>query len=191
MRGVRLNTAANRGRFLEELVEYANQQYRAKGLAVIHKVPTAWLPLRDRTGMIRSAKVEEKAAVDFLGVVNGKAIAFDAKQTSEKRIRWDRVEEHQAAFLESWKIVGGQPYILVGFVAEQPARYFMIPWAWWSDGMNGYYDGYRASKGRGASISVAELAEYGEQLGYKWEVFPTPYSALDYLTAVGGEPDGS
>ncbi|HHW14677.1 MAG TPA: recombinase, partial [Firmicutes bacterium] len=94
MRRVTLNSRANRGRTLELMVEWQNASYRSQGLAVVHKVPTAWLPLRDGDGRIRSAKVERKAAVDFLGVYRGQAIAFDAKHCSADRVRWDRVEPH-------------------------------------------------------------------------------------------------
>ncbi|MDD4747962.1 MAG: Holliday junction resolvase RecU, partial [Salinivirgaceae bacterium] len=43
-------------------------------------------PIRDYTGKIVTAKVEHKAAVDFLGVYKGIPIAFDAKHTKDKRI---------------------------------------------------------------------------------------------------------
>ena len=84
---------ANRGRPFEQLIEMANTQYRNKKIAVIHKVPTAWIPLRDGRGRIVSAKVEEKAAVDFLGTYCGQSLAFDAKHCSDERIRWDRLRD--------------------------------------------------------------------------------------------------
>lgn len=37
---------ANRGRDFEELIELSNRQYAHQGLAMVHKVPTAWKPIR-------------------------------------------------------------------------------------------------------------------------------------------------
>jgi len=62
--GTRPNLA-NRGRALEELVELSNERYRQQGIAVVHRVPAAWLPIRDARGRIVSAKVEKKAAVNY------------------------------------------------------------------------------------------------------------------------------
>lgn len=94
---------ANRGRALEDLVRAANARYRALGLAVAHKALSAWVPLRGPGGRIAGAKVEEKAAVDFLGHVRppsgggwGVPVAFDAKKVS-RGDRWplSRLEPHQ------------------------------------------------------------------------------------------------
>jgi len=72
---------ANRGLALEEPIVRANEVYCSRKLAVVHKVPTAWIPIRGSNGKIISAKVEKKASVDFLGHVKLKEktvpIAFD------------------------------------------------------------------------------------------------------------------
>jgi recombination protein U len=59
---------ANRGMALEELIAAANWSYRQKKIAVIHKVPSEWLPIRNRSGKIISAKITKKAAVDYNNV---------------------------------------------------------------------------------------------------------------------------
>lgn len=134
---------ANRGQALEELIIILNGRYRAQGKAVIHKVPTAWLPIRGSTGKIISAKVEEKAAVDFMGRYGVMPIAFDAKHTQEHRIRWDRVEPHQEKFLDDWtkdgKSIG---FVLVGYDMRQ---FFVVPWVVWKSGLMGWRQGEEAS----------------------------------------------
>lgn len=160
---------ANRGRPLEELVVMANRQYRAKRLAVVHKVPTAWIPLRDGRGKVVSAKVEEKAAVDFLGTYRGHSLAFDAKHCSQDRIRWDRLEDHQAQFTEDWTRDGGIGFILVGFKME---RFFVVPWEFWKEKMFAW----KYEKGA-ASISVKQMLP-------EWEVSLGGRAVLDYLTVV-------
>ena len=46
----RWNSHANRGRPFEELLKMANARYQAAGRAVVHKVPTEFLPIRDARG---------------------------------------------------------------------------------------------------------------------------------------------
>lgn len=177
MRGVRINTCANRGRNLELLAEFANNQYRRQGLAIVHKVPTEWLPLRDRSGRITGAKVQRQAAVDFLGVYQGKAIAFDAKQTSERRIRWDRVEPHQAEFLTDWERRGGLSFILVCFMGTaNRGRYYLVPWSWWRERLE-EYDRRNSGSRAPASCSADELTT-------KWEIPLTARAVVDYLAVV-------
>lgn len=65
MRGY--NTFANRGRDFEDFVIQVNDLYTRSGKAVVYKVPTEFLPIRDSTGQIKSCKVEHKSCVDFLG----------------------------------------------------------------------------------------------------------------------------
>lgn len=100
MRGY--NTFANRGRDFEDFVIQVNDLYTRSGKAVVYKVPTEFLPIRDSTGQIKSCKVEHKSCVDFLGRYNGTPVAVEAKQTHTGRIDFDAVQPHQAAFLDAW-----------------------------------------------------------------------------------------
>lgn len=161
-------THANRGRPLEQLLENVNQIYRQKGIAMIHKVPTAWIPIRDRRGKIVTAKVDKKASPDFLGVYLGRAVAFDAKYTDSKRIRWDRLKDHQRDFLDAWDAAGGISFVLVGFTLQQ---LYVVPWEWWRRG----YEKRQAGKGM-ASFTVRDLRP-------EWLV-TTGRIPLDYLAVL-------
>lgn len=167
-----INAQANRGQPLEDLIILANRQYRAQGIAVVHKVPTAWIPLRDSQGRVVNAKVEEKAAVDFLGCYRGRPLAFDAKQCSDVRIRWDRVEEHQAEFLEDWVKDGGIGFVLVGFINIY--RFFIVPWPTWREGLFNWE--YRQGP---ASISLKRL-----EASPNWRACSGERVVLDYLKTV-------
>lgn len=123
--------SANRGRAFEELIERANAAYRARGLAVIHKVPTEWIPVRDGRGRISGAKVERKAAVDFLGhalLPSGRAlpVAFDAKEVS-RGLRWHlaKLEEHQFEYLRDCSLTGALSFVLLAFWETE--RFFALP----------------------------------------------------------------
>jgi len=118
---------ANRGRSLERLIEISNTTYRRQGRAVVHKVPTAWLPLRNGRGQIVSAKVQEKAVVDFLGVLaGGRAVAFDAKQNrGATRFPFDDRWAHEVAFIRDVIAAGGVGFLIVEQVAQD--RIYLLP----------------------------------------------------------------
>lgn len=110
---------ANRGMPFEKLIIASNTQYFHKGRATIQKVATPWKVIR-RGNKIVSAFPEGKSTVDFVGVFNGRAIAFDAKSTLERtRFPLSNVEEHQVNFLTKWQQNGGIAFILVDFAKKK------------------------------------------------------------------------
>ncbi|MBC7342549.1 MAG: Holliday junction resolvase RecU [Clostridia bacterium] len=116
---------ANRGRALEEMVELTLDLYRKEGIAVVHKIPTPWV-VRRKGGLITGAFPAKKSSVDFFGVWRGRAVAFDAKETSEKsRFPLKSVPDHQMAFLSDWKEAGGIAGVLVWF--RRARRIFWVP----------------------------------------------------------------
>lgn len=121
---------ANRGMGLETLIEYANAQYAAKGIALIQKVATPWKVVR-KGKQIVSAFPEKKSTVDFIGVYKGKAVAFDVKQTENKtRFPYANIEDHQLDYMQKWEANGGLSFFLIEFKAHQkifyvPASYFI------------------------------------------------------------------
>lgn len=93
---------ANRGQGLETLIEYANQQYAAKGIAQIQKVPTPWKVIR-KGKQIVSAFPEKKSTVDFIGDYKGRSVCFEAKSTENKTLfPLANFEEHQIEFMRKW-----------------------------------------------------------------------------------------
>lgn len=108
---------ANRGMGFESLIEYANNQYEARGVAQIQKVSTPWKVIR-KAKQIVSAFPERKSTVDFIGVYKGKAVAFDAKSTQLKtRFPLANVENHQLEFMQGWQRQAGITFFLIEFSA--------------------------------------------------------------------------
>lgn len=161
---------ANRGRGLEVLIEQANRLYRLKNIAVVQKVATPTKVLQDRYG--RTKVVREKSTVDFVGVWRGVALAFDAKQTREKRFPLSQLHEHQYEFLRAWTECGGLAFLLIEVEAMTArARFHILPfreleryWTRWKSG------------GR-ASLSAEELNALPR-------VRPGRGVALDYLATL-------
>lgn len=107
------SSQANRGRAAEQIIELSNAYYAANGIAVVRKIPTAWLPIRGADGRIVSAKVDHRAPVDFIGCWQGRSICYDVKEFSTARFSLKRLEPHQHEFLTQWQQCGGLSFLLI------------------------------------------------------------------------------
>ena len=124
---------ANKGKPFEDFLLFVHDAYQKQGDAVIHKVPTEFIPLRDAAGKIFNVKVERKSCVDYLGRYGPTPVAVEAKHTEDDRIRWDRVEPHQADYLDDFcKDPQAVGIVLVSFSLRQ---FFAVPWPAWKAGL--------------------------------------------------------
>lgn len=110
---------ANRGKYLEEWVEQANQVYNHKGLAVITKIPTPWVVQRKRQAPYTnqyqiSGAFPQKSTVDFGGTASNLSIWFDVKATTNKTsFPLGNIHKHQIEYLQQVAEQGGKAFILV------------------------------------------------------------------------------
>lgn len=121
---------ANRGQAFEEFLRFSNDRYAYKKLGRIEKLPTEFIPLRNAAGKVCSVKVERKSKVDFIGRYKRYPIAIEAKTTNEDSIRFDRIEPHQAEYMDGFTEEPGTIGLVV--VSFSLKRFFVIPWAFWS-----------------------------------------------------------
>jgi recombination protein U len=123
----------NRGRAFEDMIDYANEYYNVKGLAVIHKIPTPWKVIRkyspfDNSYKIASAFPEKKSTVDFGGTASFQSIWFDAKATDSKTsFPLKNIHPHQMEYLKNVHNQGGKAFFLVY------ASHFAKFWLLWID----------------------------------------------------------
>lgn len=103
---------ANRGKFLEDVIDRSNIVYRNKNIALINKIPTP-ISYNTRT---KKAFYKEKSTVDYTGCVNnGPFIAFDAKQIQGKRFPFDKLSQHQKDYLRMTSAMGHTAFLLIYF----------------------------------------------------------------------------
>ena len=108
----------HRGDQFEEIINYVNQVYKAKEIALIQKIATPMKPVR-RGSKIVSAYYEEKSTLDYIGVYRGIAIAFDSKETSNKNnFPLRNIKEHQVRFMAEWEKNGGVSFLLINFKSK-------------------------------------------------------------------------
>lgn len=111
------NSRGLRGSFLEELVNMTNEKYRMQKLALIQKIPTPIKPINidQSTRHITLAYFEQKSTVDYIGVVQGVPVCFDAKECVEDRFPLANVHEHQLQFMEEFEKQNGIAFLLIYF----------------------------------------------------------------------------
>ncbi len=119
-------TRGLRGSNLEELINKTNEQYMSDDLAVIQKVPTPIKPIEidSSKGVITLAYFDEKSTVDYLGVIQGIPVCFDAKETKGTSIPIANIHEHQIDFMRKFASQNGLSFLIVNFTDVD--RYFIM-----------------------------------------------------------------
>lgn len=106
-----------RGSMLEEMINITNSKYREKRLALIQKVPTPITPISiDKENRhINLAYFEQKSTVDYIGVVQGIPVCFDAKECAGDTFSLNNVHEHQISFMSEFEEQNGVAFLLIYF----------------------------------------------------------------------------
>ena len=109
-----------RGSGLEELINIANETYREKGLALVQKIPTPITPIEieNKTKRITLAYFNQKSTVDYIGVVQGIAVCFDAKECSGTGFSLANIHLHQYKFMEEFEKQGGISFLIINFIKK-------------------------------------------------------------------------
>ena len=189
---------ANRGQEFETFINFANEKYQAKGVAVMHKVPTEFIPLRSAGGLVTSCKVDHKSCVDYLGRYADIPVAVEAKHTKAGRIDFSAVQDHQADYLDAWLGGGGRQLAFVA-VSFNMNRFFMVPWEFWKAARD-CWERHKRTKQKEIAIvqshgwtweTPGTASARPEDLLPDWEVKTGGYYGLQYLQIVekiaGGE----
>lgn len=119
------NTRGLRGSILEDMLNYTIEVYRNKKLALLQKVPTPITPVRiDKdTKQITLAYFNQKSTVDYIGVVQGIPVCFDAKECAVPTFSLQNVHEHQIQFMEQFEQQQGIAFIILYFTQKEEAYY--------------------------------------------------------------------
>ena len=142
-----------RGSTYEEMINMTNDRLRNNGLAVVQKVPTPITPveINKESRTITLAYFEKKSTVDYIGVVQGIPICFDAKETQIKNLPVGNIHRHQIEFMEAFVKQQGIAFMLVNFALYD--RFFFLPF----ERLKEYWD--IAQNGGRKSIPFAEFEE--------------------------------
>ncbi len=141
------NSRGLRGSSLEELINITNTKYREKKLALMQKIPTPITPtsIDKEKRHITLAYFEEKSTVDYIGVVQGIPVCFDAKECAVDTFALQNVHEHQVNFMRDFEEQGGIAFLLIYYSKRN--LYYYLPFKrlseFWSRARNGGRKSFR------------------------------------------------
>ena len=95
--------------------------------------------MNHETRHIELAYFEKKSTVDYLGLADGAAFAFDAKECAQKSFSLGNVHEHQVKFMHDFIKQGGAAFLLVQFTERGES--FLLPFSvlykFWNNAKSG------------------------------------------------------
>lgn len=107
-----------RGSELERLIEFTNERYSEMGLCRVDKVATPVKVVEMTNGVITRGFYEKKSTVDFVGIIQGVFVAFDAKETEGASLPIRNIHEHQVKYMVDVQAQGGLAFFIVYFKAK-------------------------------------------------------------------------
>ena len=118
-------TRGLRGSTFEEMLNMTNEQYRKEGLALIQKIPTPITPINieKETRHITLAYFDQKSTVDYIGVVQGVPVCFDAKECNTDTFPLANIHAHQVEFMRNFEKQDGVAFILISFTKRNEFYY--------------------------------------------------------------------
>lgn len=135
------NSRGLRGSALEELVNRTNDVYAANSLALIQKVPTPITPINidKKTRHITLAYFDQKSTVDYIGVVQGIPVCFDAKECHSDTFPLQNIHDHQVEFMKQFEAQQGVAFFLIHYTKRDvfyylPLRILLVFWQRMKDG---------------------------------------------------------
>lgn len=121
------NSRGLRGSTLEDMINRTNEKYLENGLALIQKIPTPITPIKiDKEHRhITLAYFEQKSTVDYIGVVQGIPVCFDAKECAVDTFSLQNIHEHQVEFMRQFEKQNGIAFFLIYYTFKD--LFYYIP----------------------------------------------------------------
>jgi recombination protein U len=122
------NSRGLRGSALEELVNRTNEVYAENKLALIQKIPTPITPINidKQSRHITLAYFDQKSTVDYIGVVQGIPVCFDAKECHTDTFPLQNIHSHQVAFMKQWTQQQGVAFFLIHYTKRDLFYYLSL-----------------------------------------------------------------
>ncbi|MGI6053853.1 MAG: Holliday junction resolvase RecU [Clostridium sp.] len=119
------NSRGLRGSTLEDLINRSNEAYREKKLGLIQKIPTPITPvsIEKESRHITLAYFDQKSTVDYIGVVQGIPVCFDAKECASSTFPLQNVHSHQVEFMREFEEQSGIAFLILYFTEKDEIYY--------------------------------------------------------------------
>lgn len=160
--------AKNKGVSLEHTINQSNEIYQQKSRALITKRPTPIQVLKSKGKHIISGLYVKKSTVDYEGIYNGYAVAFEAKSTMNlNSFPLKNIREHQVLYLEQAEKMGAVCFFLLEFRSLNTV--YLLSFNFVNEYIKNAYQGGRKS------IPLDDCTLYGYKVHTQKEI------PLDYL----------
>lgn len=119
------NSRGLRGSTLEDMINFTNEIYQERGLALVQKIPTPIKPIKidKEKRHITLAYFEQKSTVDYIGAVQGYPICFDAKECGTDTFPLQNIHAHQIEFMKRYEEQGGISFMILYFTGRNEFYY--------------------------------------------------------------------
>lgn len=119
------NSRGLRGSILEEHLNLTNEYYLENKLALVQKIPTPITPIKidKEKRHITLAYFEQQSTVDYIGVVQGVPICFDAKECSVDTFPLSNIHEHQMEFMKQFEFQDGVSFLIIFYAHKNIYHY--------------------------------------------------------------------
>lgn len=170
------NSRGLRGSAFEELINFTNEDYKTRGLALIQKVPTPITPVEidSASHHITLAYFDQQSTVDYIGAVQGVPVCFDAKECETDTFPLHNVHEHQMDFMERMEMQDGKSFLLIFYKGRNEIYYvpFLTIKKFWDRMENGGRKSFRFEELEGDACPLQlEQNVYVRYLeGLKWDL---------------------
>lgn len=166
------NSRGLRGSTLEDFINMSNEKYMQNNLALIQKIPTPIKPIKidQSTRHITLAYFDQKSTVDYIGVVQGIPVCFDAKESAVDTFPLQNIHKHQIEFMENFEKQQGIAFIIIYYSSRD--EFYYIPFRdimkFWKRGIDGgrksfTYDeinkDYRINSSKGVLVHYLEALQ--------------------------------
>lgn len=135
------NSRGLRGSTLEEFLNRTNEKYLEQGLALIQKIPTPITPVKinKEHRHITLAYFDQRSTVDYIGVVQGVPVCFDAKECHTDTFPLQNLHPHQVSFMKEFEKQEGVAFLIIYFSARNELYYmpFLEIQKFWERAQNG------------------------------------------------------
>ncbi len=111
------------------MINISIERYREEKVALIQKIPTPIKPINidKATRHITLAFFDKKSTVDYIGVVQGVPVCFDAKECNTDTFPMQNIHEHQIRFMREFEQQDGIAFILLYYTHINEGYY--LPFA--------------------------------------------------------------
>lgn len=111
------NSRGLRGSSLEEFVNRTNIKYQEHHLGLVQKIPTPITPVKidKESRHITLAYFDQKSTIDYIGVIQGIPICFDAKECATSTFTLNNIHSHQIDFMSEFEKQKGVAFLLISF----------------------------------------------------------------------------